>query len=147
MAYTADEMAKYTIDRCVRNGNAISNLQLQKTLYYIQLNFIRMYDKVAFRDEFEAWEYGPVIPEIYYKYSQFGGGPICSLFNAISDIFYNSEEQDLVNDIVDICAEMDPWDLVDSSHVPGGPWDIAYQKGKYTKIELTDMYLYAKENE
>ena len=146
MAYTADNIAKYVVDRCVREGKAISNLQLQKTLYYIQLNFIRLFDKVAFFDDFEAWDYGHVVPSVYEEYRQFGGAPICMMFDGIFTIFSNREEQQLVNDVTDVCVDMDPWDLVDSSHIKDGPWDIAYSKNKNAIIELKDMFEYAKRN-
>lgn len=33
--YTALDMAKYIIDKCTKDRSPISNLQLQKILYYI----------------------------------------------------------------------------------------------------------------
>ena len=144
--YTAIELSKYVIDKCVHSGNAISNFHLQKTLYYIQLCFIRMFDKVAFRDVFEAWQYGPVIPLIYDKYKFFGCGPICQLFPTISDIFWNEEEKQLIDDVIEVCSSMDPWDLVDSVCMQGGPWDKAQKKRECSEIALTEMYKYAKMN-
>ena len=51
----------------------ISNLQLQKILYYLQVYFIQHEGIPLFEDEIEAWQFGPVIPEVYYEYCGFGG--------------------------------------------------------------------------
>ena len=39
--YTALDIAKYIIDKCTRENLAISNLQLQKILYYVQKTFLQ----------------------------------------------------------------------------------------------------------
>ena len=69
--YSAEIMAGYTVSKCINDGLPISNLQLQKILYYIQKRYLTD-NKTAFDDDFEAWQFGPVIPLVYYKYSGFG---------------------------------------------------------------------------
>lgn len=71
--YTAREIAHYVIDTCTRDGRAISNLQLQKILYFVQLEYCKQAGSLLFADEFEAWQYGPVLPDVYDEYSFFGG--------------------------------------------------------------------------
>ena len=39
--YSALSMAKYIIDKCTKDEYPISNLQLQKILYYIQREFLQ----------------------------------------------------------------------------------------------------------
>lgn len=62
-----DEVSKYII-----NHLEISNLSLQKLLYYIQMFYMSIYEKPAFTNKCSAWEYGPVFGSIYYKYKSFG---------------------------------------------------------------------------
>ena len=62
--YSALNVAKYIIDKCTRENYPISNLQLQKILYYIQREFLQRGPK-AFPEEIEAWQFGPVVPEVY----------------------------------------------------------------------------------
>ena len=38
--YTAMDLAKYIVSKCYYDGCPISNLQLQKILYYIQKEFL-----------------------------------------------------------------------------------------------------------
>lgn len=67
MSYSALKIAKYVIDKCTRDEQPVSNLQLQKILYYIQKTFLKNGTE-AFEDEMEAWQFGPVVPNVYYQY-------------------------------------------------------------------------------
>lgn len=42
MCYSAVDLSKYIVYKCITEGQPISNLQLQKILYYIQRNFLKM---------------------------------------------------------------------------------------------------------
>lgn len=69
--YSALNIAKYIIDKCTRERYPVSNLQLQKILYYIQREFLQLGTK-AFSEEIEAWQFGPVVPAVYRQYCGFG---------------------------------------------------------------------------
>ena len=81
--YTAENVAKYLIflasqafvgDNKEREG--ITNLKLQKVLYFAQAYYLSKIGKPLFSDNIEAWEYGPVIPEVYRKYKSHASNPI-----------------------------------------------------------------------
>lgn len=46
----------------------ISNLKLQKLLYYMQGYHLAYFDSPLFDDEIEAWMYGPVVPSVYQHF-------------------------------------------------------------------------------
>lgn len=50
----------------------ITNLKLQKLLYYIQGEYMAKMNTPLFNDDFLAWEHGPIIREVYDKYKQNG---------------------------------------------------------------------------
>ncbi len=54
----------------------ITPLALQKLLYYSQAFFRALYGEEIFTDDCQAWAYGPVFPEVYYLYRQYGYDPI-----------------------------------------------------------------------
>ena len=60
--YKALELAKYVVSKCIQDDNPISNLQLQKILFYIQRDYLQNENRAAFADEIEAWRFGPVVP-------------------------------------------------------------------------------------
>lgn len=53
-------------------GESMSNLKLQKILYYIQVAFLLKKNKECFKAVIIAGEFGPVIPEVYQKYKIYG---------------------------------------------------------------------------
>lgn len=57
-------------------GESMSNLKLQKILYYIQAAFLVEKNRECFKAVIIAGEFGPVIPEIYQKYKIYGRGGI-----------------------------------------------------------------------
>lgn len=54
----------------------VSNLKLQKLLYYAQGHYIAEFGKPLFSDEIEAWSHGPVVSSVYHNFKQFGNGQI-----------------------------------------------------------------------
>lgn len=65
-------VTRYMLSRSVD----ITPLALQKMLYYAQAFFQALFEKPLFNDACQAWAYGPVYPDVYYKYREFGYDPI-----------------------------------------------------------------------
>lgn len=67
------ELAKYFIIKAYQDGREfdITNMKIQKLLYYTQSLYLALYHQVLFADNLEAWRYGPVCPSAYHYYSNF----------------------------------------------------------------------------
>ena len=74
--YSALEVARYIIKRCNESNYSISNLKLQKILYFLQAQFLVEFDTPCFNETIEAWDFGPVVPYVYHKYAVFGAATI-----------------------------------------------------------------------
>lgn len=72
--YRAIDIAKYVVTKCVRDSHPISNLRLQEILYYLQKKYISIGSQL-FGDPIEAWEFGPIVPDVYYKFVALGLKP------------------------------------------------------------------------
>ena len=79
-------------------GDLMSNLKLQKLLYYTQGYYLAMYGKPLFPDEIQAWSYGPVVPNVYHEYKRHGRSAIPVPKDADLSMF-SSTECDLINGI------------------------------------------------
>jgi len=77
--YSAINVAKYIIMRCNQQHKTISNLKLQKILYFVQAEFLVEKDSACFKEEIEAWDFGPVVPAVYHKYKVYGCASIPSI--------------------------------------------------------------------
>src|SRR5260364_350033 len=57
-------------------GDALSNLKLQKLVYYAQGFHLALFSRPLFENAIEAWTHGPVIPGLYHAYKQYGAGAL-----------------------------------------------------------------------
>ncbi len=74
---TAHEIAKYFVSLVDEEaGDSISNLKVQKLLYYAQGGYLAFHDEPLFPEAIKAWAHGPVVPQVYHEYKQYGAGPI-----------------------------------------------------------------------
>jgi uncharacterized phage-associated protein len=73
---TASILAKYLIASCSGNGKTITNLKLQKLLYYAQAWQLALHNKALFNDRIEAWVHGPVVPTVFREYRDFKWDPL-----------------------------------------------------------------------
>lgn len=125
--YDVNDIAKYIINYCNINNLEITNLRLNKLLYFIQAHFLSAGAPI-FEDDFEAWSYGPVIPDIYWKYRLFGSGNINLLSNNNYDIGSIEQEHLLeIDSVIDELKNISTYDLVDITHSQT-PWIDSYEK-------------------
>lgn len=122
--YYAIDVAKYVINKCTNDNNPISNLQLQKILYFLQKNSLEN-GFVLLRDDFQAWSYGPVIPKVYFEYCSYGA--MCIIEKNSIDIVEEIRKQ--INPIIEELRTEEPWELVRKTHFPDGAWDTVYKGG------------------
>ena len=73
---TAKTVADYIIRFSQEHGDLVTNLKLQKLVYYAQAWYLALYDKPLFDEELQAWINGPVQPELYDRFKSYKWNPI-----------------------------------------------------------------------
>lgn len=73
---TARQVANHIISFFQKRQQPITNLQLQKLLYYVQAWHLAIYDEPLFEERLEAWVHGAVQPQVYSQFKQFLWEPI-----------------------------------------------------------------------
>ncbi len=69
----AKTVARWFVNHADRaSGEAITQLKLQKLVYYADAWFLANFDKPLIKEDFEAWAHGPVVPALYAKYRSHG---------------------------------------------------------------------------
>lgn len=106
VSYYSDQIVKY----CNDNRIPITNLKLQKILYFLQKEYFKNNDALLFNETFMAFEYGPVMYSEWKKYSKFGKSNLTVLSN--TKIKVDTETIKLISKYLRI----DVWKLVDLSH-------------------------------
>lgn len=121
------DVAKYIVNESTDKNYQISNLKLQKILFFLQREFLRR-DVEAFEDDIEAWQFGPVVPDVYQEFCMFGANPIQWRYPEVS-LPYNEAQKTFFDTIFSKYRAWHVWDLVNETHKKGGAWDITYQDG------------------
>lgn len=119
------EIAKYIISYCTQRSMPISNLKLQKMLYFLWIDYYKTTNRMLFTENICAWQFGPVVPEVYYEFCPYGGMPI----NKQYDIVLNGIELDTIKNSIDKYLKYSVRNLVDLTHQIGKPWDSVYKNG------------------
>ncbi len=141
--YSAVSVAKYIILQCNRLGKSISNLKLQKMLYFLQAEFLVSRNVACFREGIEAWDFGPVVPEVYHRYKVYGSASIPSI---VGDDYcpFNGNDKSLADDIIEVCAKYSASRLVEITHKQS-PWLSAYHKYSGAPISNESIRSFFKE--
>ena len=92
----------------------------------------------------EAWDFGPVVPEVYHMYKIFGGTNIPVLKSMSRSTNISVEDQELINGIVDECARYSASALVEITHHQS-PWLEAYKPGENNIIKTDRIRDYFSE--
>lgn len=112
-----------------KNGNwAITNLELQKILYIAQMFSYGKRGKPLFDNSIEAWDYGPVVPEVYHKLKFVGNGAIPS-FMFPSETCVSEENKVFISHVSEMVNGLKGWELVAITHRIGGAWQSTYRPG------------------
>ena len=122
-------------------GEAMTNLRLQKLLYFAQGWHMARYGKPLFEEKIEAWKYGPVVPSVYSAYNQYGPDALHDVSPA-EDAF-TEEELGLLMDVIREYWKYSGSGLVNLSHAAGTPWDAVYRDGQmHIEMKQEDIEAY-----
>lgn len=155
----AMDLADYIIMKANELNKPVSNLMLQKVMYFLNADYLIHSGKSLIEDEkFERWDYGPVLRTVYFEYSSNHASPIKSYMkhinihrdnnNNIVDIdvsegldtnSLNEEEKEFINNHINEFLIFNPFDLVNESHKET-QWKELPNNGEYSNDETLKYY-------
>lgn len=142
MAYKALDIAKKLI--CLaqndepNGGELLTNLKLQKLLYYQQGFHLAFFGTPLFEEHVESWMYGPVVPSVYDEYSKYGSASLPVTTQAIT---LTDDEERLFNEVFDAYREFSAIGLMNKTHSER-PWIEAVPHDRGTVITQDSMKAY-----
>lgn len=113
----------------IKTSTGVTNLKLQKVLYYLQLFHLGKYGKPLFENVIEAWSYGPVIPEVYYAFKHYEGDIIRFILPQY-DYELDEETKNFITKQLRLMDKYSPQELVDLTRKVGTPWSTIWGKGE-----------------
>ncbi|MGY3615751.1 type VI toxin-antitoxin system SocA family antitoxin [Bradyrhizobium sp. USDA 10063] len=132
-------IANLMLEESERIGQPLTNLALQKLLYFAHAIFLIEQGRPLVSGYFEAWEYGPVHPAAYQAFKSAGAEPIrfraakLNVVDGTREPIVTPREPEIVRHIsriVQSYGRMTPGRLVDISHAKGAPWHFVVDKGR-----------------
>lgn len=129
----ADEILKIA----KREGEAITPMKLMKLTYIAHGWSLALLKRDLFRNRIEAWQYGPVIPELYHATKVYGRGeiPFSKVNNKIPAV--DDEVSALLEDVFANYGRRSAISLSNLTHRQGTPWQQVYHPG-IRDIEIPD---------
>jgi uncharacterized phage-associated protein len=114
--YTASDIANYFLYKAQEdNQELLSNLKLQKLVYYAQGLSLVVFDRPLFEENIEAWTYGPVIPFLYHKYKEYGSRGIC-VDDDFDPSIIDDETKDFLDEVYSVFGQFSAVRLMDIAH-------------------------------
>lgn len=125
--YDARSIANWFIERAHQDALPLSIMSILKLAYIAHGWRLEMVDAPLFGNKIEAWQHGPVIPDVYSAFRPQGIVPK----TIIPDYPAPSEPKDIdfLEQIYKIYAHLSPFRLSELTHVAGGPWETARNWG------------------
>ncbi len=116
---SASDVARYIL-AIQDDEETITNLKLQKLLYYAQGFHLALLGKPLFLDSVKAWVHGPVVPTVWYDYKDCGSKPISRL-EAFDVGVIDAESRSVIDEVCNVYGQFSPWRLREMTH-DEPPW-------------------------
>lgn len=126
MTYDARQVANWFIERAAKDGRALSIMQLLKLAYIAHGWNLEIRNEPLFTNKVEAWQYGPVIPEVYHAFRPQG---IHATKIVEAPPITDAADLSFLEEIYKIYGHLSPFKLSELTHVSGGPWETARKWG------------------
>ena len=140
MVRLALDVANYFVDY---SGYTKTNLQVLKMTYIAHGYMLAIHDKPLIYDAVEAWDHGPVIPDVYRAFKKWNLSPIGKI-TYFPDPF-SPDEKEMIDETFASYGRFCGYYLSQITHEDGSlttPWKQCYQPGKNVVIpdEVTKKY-------
>ena len=137
---SAMEVARYFLAQSDPDaGDTISNLKLQKLLYYAQGVTLALTGRPLFAEDIEAWQHGPVVPSVYRAYKTAGSGPV-ELDAEVHFDQFDQSTQNILNDVYQVYGQFSAWKLRNMTH-DESPWANTPQGQVITHPQLSEFFM------
>ncbi len=131
--FDARIIANFILDRADEQGRQVTNLDLQKLLYFVHGHYLVRFRKSLVFDEFEAWTYGPVHRTVYDAFKHYDDTPIDSHASAYDPIrrqrralpdLTDESVIEVMDSVLVRYLDMPTYLLVQLTHAEGTPWSL-----------------------
>jgi uncharacterized phage-associated protein len=155
MTYDGRMVANFILDFCEQRGRMVSNLALQKIVYFCHVWSLIFLGRPLIRHKFEAWEFGPVLPYLYRDFKELDQAAIdrrathldpMDGMKKVVEYRFDPDTERLLREVVNFYSRLGVGELVKLSHAKGGPWYTVWHHGAIInpgmKIDDTEIAVF-----
>jgi uncharacterized phage-associated protein len=135
--YEARKLCNFIIAHYGAGSSDLTNLRLNKLLYFIHGWSLTSRPQGLVRNHFLAWQHGPVVRPVYDAFKIYGENPVGGLAEYLDyasgqtkAVDYDdivASDGDTIRRVYESYAPYATGELLRMSHESGGPWDIVYR--------------------
>ncbi len=145
MTHRALAVANYILDLADKDGEVITPLKLQKLVYIAHGWNLCINEEPLIFERVQAWQWGPVIEEVYREFKRFGNQPITSRGTILKKVGFDDTYQvedfepeigedekaiDVIEGVWEAYKHYSPMELSNLTHQKGTPWRNAWKQSK-----------------
>lgn len=148
MSYFAVSVANSIIKLAkARNITDLTPMKLQRLMYFAQFWYVKNFNKFLINDWFSRWEFGPVIPSIYYELKNYGSMHVDSYIRQLSAnneavVYMIANDDDrawqLLDKVLDKFGNLDGFELSALTHREKSSWSSGRSGTAITKQDMLD---------
>jgi uncharacterized phage-associated protein len=139
---TCFDVANYFLKRqVVEEGDLMTNLKLQKLVYYAQGFYLAMTSNPLFNEPIEAWAHGPVCVPLYHEYKGYESGAIPVPVDVNAHILFDEKQHEVLDMVQTYFGQFSAWKLSNMTHEEP-TWTNAFYRAKkeITHKEMRDYF-------
>lgn len=141
MSYAASAIAYAFVLKGIEEGNFVTQMKLQKMVYFAHGYHLAKYAKPLVNEDFEAWKFGPVVPEIYQSYKLYGSDYIIDpglVPKSARPLTLSDTAIDAVDYTWRATKNLSAAVLMSWTHKDGSPWAQVYDPNNISTVIKND---------
>ncbi len=136
---TALDVAKYFLAQLnEESGDTVSNLKLQKLLYYAQGFHLAILGSPLFQEKIIAWAHGPVVQSVYDQYSKHGARAIPKP-KLVDFAIYPQKSREVMDEVYQVYGQFSAWKLRNMTH-DEPPWRDTRRNCTISRVVMAEHF-------
>ena len=132
MTLSVQAIANAFINIAKKEDKKLTNMQLQKLVFIAHGYCLACFDdEPLFFQDARAWQWGPVIPQLYKSLQKYGSNFVDDSVDAVDVMLEEDNKFDLLDAVYRNYGHYSGSELSALTHQVGTPWSITWSKERF----------------
>lgn len=133
MKHDARAVANRLLDLAEEDGNLLTPMQVLKLVYFCHAWMLAIRDRPLIEQPIEAWQYGPVVRDVYQSFKKHRHDYITSKAR-VPNATFDADEDDIIEQVYRKYGYLSGIRLSQLAHAPGSPWERVWEANRQNSI-------------